>query len=194
MSRIESPAVSQLAFNRLRERRSIRFHLRLSMGATPNAGNCNRSDRWLRTRVRCSRVDFPPTASSGETATFLLSARVRRRAGVWHSLGSSESIGPLEHPASVIVTFSNVDPGAKTMSEINWDERVQVQIIEPVGIKNYSGYPGSAFHGPGTGRQPAVESAAPLSRHHPHDAWGSGSGFGAAPRSEFAFQRQPCAR
>jgi hypothetical protein len=56
------------------------------------------------------------------------------------------------------------------------------------------GYPGSAFHGPGTGRQPAVESAAPLSRHHPHDARGSGSGFGAAPRSEFAFQRQPCAR
>src|ERR1700751_4635007 len=74
MSRIESPAVSQLAFNRLRERRSIRFHLRLSMGATPNAGNCNRSDRWLRTRVRCSPVDFPPTASSGETATARLIA------------------------------------------------------------------------------------------------------------------------
>src|SRR5262249_25757233 len=53
---------------------------------------------------------------------------------------------------------------------------------------------GSAFCCPGAGRQPAVESAAPLSRHHPPDARGSGSGFGAAPRSEFALQRQSCAR
>jgi hypothetical protein len=44
---------------------------------------------------------------------------------------------PLERPSSVIVTFSNVDSGAKTMSEINWDEQVQVYIFEPVGIKNY---------------------------------------------------------
>src|SRR5262245_12282260 len=56
------------------------------------------------------------------------------------------------------------------------------------------GNPGSAFCCPRPGRQPAVESAAPLSQHHPHDAGGSGSGFGAAPRSEFARQRQSCAR
>ena len=53
---------------------------------------------------------------------------------------------------------------------------------------------GSPFHGPGPGRQPAVESAAPLSRHHPHDARGSGSGLGAAPWSEFALQRKPSVR
>src|SRR5260370_25428092 len=44
------------------------------------------------------------------------------------------------------------------------------------------------------GRQPAVEPAAPLSRHNPHDARSSGSGLGAAPRSEFALQRQPSVR
>ena len=54
--------------------------------------------------------------------------------------------------------------------------------------------PGSAFCCPGPGRQAAVESAAPLSRHHPHDARGSGSGLGAASRSEFALQRQPSVR
>src|SRR5262249_8206191 len=32
-----------------------------------NAGNCNRSDRWLRTRIRCSRGAFSPKAPSGET-------------------------------------------------------------------------------------------------------------------------------
>ena len=37
----------------------------------------------------------------------------------------------------------------------------------------------------------AMEPAAPLSRHHPHDARGSGSGLGAAPGSECALQRQP---
>ena len=63
--------------------------------------------------------------------------RERLAASLGHSLGPNESIGPLERPASVIVTFSNVDPGAKTMSEINWDEQVQVYIFEPVGIKNY---------------------------------------------------------
>src|SRR6266436_1451898 len=31
-------------------------------------------------------------------------------------------------------------------------------------------------------------------RHNPHDARSSGSGLGAAPRSEFALQRQPCMR
>jgi hypothetical protein len=125
-----------------------------------NAGNCNRSDRWLRTRVRCSRVNFPPTASSGETATFLLIARVRRRAGDWHSLGPGESIGPLEHPASVIVTFSNVDPGAKT---INWDERVQVQIIEPAGIKNYQVVEESVIRWDGIGLAEAIRRCKRLS-------------------------------
>jgi hypothetical protein len=56
---------------------------------------------------------------------------------VAHGLGLSGSIKPLEHPASVINYRFNVDPGAKTMSEINWNERVQVQIFEPVGIENY---------------------------------------------------------
>src|SRR6516164_10198764 len=32
------------------------------VGATPNAGNCNHSDRWLRTRIRCPRMGFAPTA------------------------------------------------------------------------------------------------------------------------------------
>src|SRR6516165_3539352 len=32
-----------------------------------NAGNCNRSDRWLHTRIRCSRGAFSPKAPSGET-------------------------------------------------------------------------------------------------------------------------------
>jgi hypothetical protein len=40
----------------------------------------------------------------------------------------------------------------------------------------------------------AVKPAAPLTRHHPHDTRRSGSGLGAAPRSEFALQRQPCVR
>jgi hypothetical protein len=44
------------------------------------------------------------------------------------------------------------------------------------------------------GRQPAVKPAAPFSRHHSHDAWGSGSGLGAAPRSEFPLQWQPSVR
>jgi hypothetical protein len=60
------------------------------------------------------------------------------------------------------------------------------------------GDPGSAFCGPGASRHPAVESAAPPSRQHPHDAWCyawcSGSGLGAAPRPELAHQRQPSAR
>jgi len=56
------------------------------------AWNCNRSDRWLCTRIRCSRVDFPPTASSGETATFLLTARVRRRASGGIGTGTVQRI------------------------------------------------------------------------------------------------------
>ena len=32
-----------------------------------NAGNGNRSDRWFRSRIRCSRVALPPKAPSGET-------------------------------------------------------------------------------------------------------------------------------
>jgi len=51
--------VSLVAFNR---------HLRLSNWGALNAGNCNHPDRWLRTRIRCSRVALPPKASSGETA------------------------------------------------------------------------------------------------------------------------------
>jgi hypothetical protein len=50
--------VSLVAFNR---------HLQLSNWGALNAGNCNRSDRWHRTRIRCSRVAFPPKAPSGET-------------------------------------------------------------------------------------------------------------------------------
>ena len=34
----------------------------------PFYGSCNRSNRWLRNRIRCSRVALPPKASSGETA------------------------------------------------------------------------------------------------------------------------------
>ena len=55
-------------------------------------------------------------------------------------------------------------------------------------------YPGATGLRFRPGRQPAVEPAAPLSRHNPHDARSSGSGLGAAPRSEFALQRQPCVR
>jgi hypothetical protein len=47
----------------------------------PNAGNCNCSDRRLRTRIRCSRVGLPPTAPSGETATLLLTAGTTRGNG-----------------------------------------------------------------------------------------------------------------
>jgi len=35
----------------------------------PNAGDCNRSDRCVRTRIRRSRVGFPPAASRRETTT-----------------------------------------------------------------------------------------------------------------------------
>jgi hypothetical protein len=52
-------------------------------------------------------------------------------------------------------------------------------------------YPGATGLRFRPGRQPAVESAAPLSRHNPHDARDSGSSLGSAPRSEFALQRQP---
>ncbi len=55
-------------------------------------------------------------------------------------------------------------------------------------------YPGATGLRFRPGRQPAVEPAAPLSRHNPHDARSSGSGLGAAPRSEFALQRQPSVR
>src|SRR5262245_30484786 len=41
----------------------------------------------------------------------------------------------------------------------------------------------------GAGRQSAMEAAAPLSRYHPHDARGSGSRLGAAPRSKFATSK-----
>src|SRR5262249_50982225 len=34
----------------------------------PVYGSRNRSHRWLRTRIRCSRVAFPPKASIGETS------------------------------------------------------------------------------------------------------------------------------
>src|SRR5258708_4443930 len=47
---------------------------------------------------------------------------------------------------------------------------------------------------PGPGGHSAVKPAAPLTRHHPHDTRRSGSGLGAAPRSEFALQRQPSVR
>jgi hypothetical protein len=39
----------------------------LEVGAAPNAGNCNCSDRRLRARIRCFRVGFPPTAPSVKT-------------------------------------------------------------------------------------------------------------------------------
>jgi len=39
-----------------------------------NARNCD-TDRWLRTRLRCSRVAFPPKAPSGETAIWRLTGR-----------------------------------------------------------------------------------------------------------------------
>jgi hypothetical protein len=55
-------------------------------------------------------------------------------------------------------------------------------------------YPGTTALRFRPGRQPAVEPAAPLSGRHPHDARSSGSGLGAAPRSEFALQRQRCVR
>ncbi len=55
-------------------------------------------------------------------------------------------------------------------------------------------YPGATGLRFRPGRQPAVEPAAPLSGHNPHDARSSGSGLGAAPRSEFALQRQPSVR
>src|SRR5260370_34382529 len=44
------------------------------------------------------------------------------------------------------------------------------------------------------GGHPAVKPTAPLSGQHPHDARSSGSGLGAAPRSEFALQKQPSVR
>jgi hypothetical protein len=43
------------------------------IGAVLNARNCNRSDRWLRTRIRRSRVALPPETPSGETAAGTLS-------------------------------------------------------------------------------------------------------------------------
>src|SRR6266478_5471796 len=55
-------------------------------------------------------------------------------------------------------------------------------------------YPGATGLRFRPGRQPAVEPAAPLSRHNPHDARSSGSGLGAAPWSKFALQRQPSVR
>jgi hypothetical protein len=59
-------------------------------------------------------------------------------------------------------------------------------------------YPGATSLRFGSGRQPAVELASPLARHHPHNAGRSDSGLGVAPRSEFALQRQhsprACAR
>jgi hypothetical protein len=58
----------------------------------------------------------------------------------------------------------------------------------PLGLRRAERLPapccGSARHGIGSA----------VSRHHPHDARCSGEGFGAATRSEFAVQRQPCAR
>src|SRR5260370_12080819 len=39
-----------------------------------------------------------------------------------------------------------------------------------------------------------MEATAPLSGQHPHDARDSGSSLGAAPRSEFALQREPSVR
>ena len=81
-SRIGSLVVSQIGFNRLREKAVYSIPPPPLYWRDTQYGNCNRSDRWIRTRIRCSRVDFPPTASSGETATFLLTARVRRRAAV----------------------------------------------------------------------------------------------------------------
>ena len=55
-------------------------------------------------------------------------------------------------------------------------------------------YPGATGLRFRPGRQPAVEPAAPLTRHHPHDTRRSGSGLGASPRLEFALQRQPSVR
>jgi hypothetical protein len=51
--------------------------------------------------------------------------------------------------------------------------------------------PGATRLRPGPGGHSAMEATAPLSGQHPHDARDSGSGLGAAPRSEFALQRQP---
>src|SRR5258708_39783138 len=53
------------------------------------------------------------------------------------------------------------------------------------GIEQSLGHPGG---------HSAVKPAEPLTRHHPHDTRRSGCGLGAAPRSEFALQRQPCVR
>jgi hypothetical protein len=38
------------------------------LSRAPRWTRCNRSDCWLRTRIRCSRVAFPPKASIGETS------------------------------------------------------------------------------------------------------------------------------
>src|SRR5260370_20489550 len=55
-------------------------------------------------------------------------------------------------------------------------------------------YPGATGLRFRLGRQPAVEPAAPLSRHNPHDARSSGSSLGAAPWSKFELQSQPSVR
>src|SRR5262249_1185308 len=93
----------------------------------------------------------------------------------------------------LLCTVSAPDPPL-TFLVVNTGRFLLTGAKRPPATSLCFGDSGSAFCCPGAGRQPAVESTAPLSRHHPHDARGSGSGFGAAPRSEFALQRQPCAR
>jgi hypothetical protein len=55
-----------------------------SLSGAPHVGDRNRSDRWVRTRIRCSRVGFAPTAPSGEAATCPLGAAALRVA-IWQS-------------------------------------------------------------------------------------------------------------
>src|SRR5262249_56367509 len=70
---------------------------RMTSGAVyPNAGDCNRSDRWVRTRIRRSRVRFPLAASpSGEAATSLLGLGHDGKEGI-------PSPEPRRPPAAVI--------------------------------------------------------------------------------------------
>ena len=96
---------------------------------------------------------------------------------------------PPEMPVWVVALHILVGCSATALASLN-----SCLAKHPPATSLRFGNSGSAFCCPGSGRQSAVESAAPLSRHHPHDARGSGSGLGAAPRSEFAFQRQPSVR
>jgi hypothetical protein len=63
----------QLDFRRLHDRQ-VSGLLALENPAGVDASEAVVIRKIASARVRCSRVDFPPTASSGETATFLLTA------------------------------------------------------------------------------------------------------------------------